>query len=389
LVNWPWNKKRPPKTTQTSQVTSTKNGGGGLDSHILLIWGSLTIASIVLVLLPLLGNNIDPTYGFVLLVIFGIVSLLAVLTIAGSVYIKTSLACKEEALGLPSGSVRAIIALGLIIIFAILAIFMYNHLTPSSLVINVAANETYVFTNGTSISSPYGLHIATEATQSQRDFSTQTLSTVSTLVVALAGFYFGSKAGAPGKEEKEPEYDISIKQKSDTQQGKPLVFDVITNPKGEIIKLLSVEGDKLEAFDFKNYKDKGEITYIPTPEHANIVKAIFAVTSDSKIKSTEEIKIELEKMVVTKKPSTKIKAKEAFPFEVDFFSAEGKVPSVKIIGDAKNDKTLDTKEISQGKFSYIPSAKDPAVRPEDIVYIEVTLDGKQPITESIKVEIEP
>ena len=51
------------------------------------------------------------TASLVLLVIFGTIAFITVLTMAGRAYIRTTLACKDEALGLPSGSVRAIIAL--------------------------------------------------------------------------------------------------------------------------------------------------------------------------------------------------------------------------------------------------------------------------------------
>jgi hypothetical protein len=74
-----------------------------------------------------------------------------------------------------------------------MAIFMHNKISPQ--LVPVPANQTLVLSNGTAITNLSGISIwNSEPSQAQRDFSTQVLTTISTLVVALAGFYFGTKS---------------------------------------------------------------------------------------------------------------------------------------------------------------------------------------------------
>jgi hypothetical protein len=88
---------------------------------------------------------------------------------------------KHEALGLPKGSIRALIALSLIVIFAMMAIYMQGQLVGTP----------YKYSNGTEVILP--------VTDAQQNFALQTLTTVSTLVVAIAAFYFGAKSVAAAR----------------------------------------------------------------------------------------------------------------------------------------------------------------------------------------------
>ena len=63
-----------------------------------------------------------------LLAIAGIVCLLLTLILAAIVFAKVGLADKTQALALPEGSVRAVIALGLLVIFAIVSVYLYGSL---------------------------------------------------------------------------------------------------------------------------------------------------------------------------------------------------------------------------------------------------------------------
>ena len=114
----------------------------------------------------LLSLKFYGTQSLVLLVIFGVINLLAPLTIAGRTYLNTGVGCKDEALGLPSGVVCAIIALSLIIIFAIMALFMYTNLSPVANQIILKANRTEYLQNGTVLSSKYGGVVIVRASSS-------------------------------------------------------------------------------------------------------------------------------------------------------------------------------------------------------------------------------
>jgi len=98
-------------------------------------------------------------------VVAGVVVLLASLTTVTIITSYLDLSDPKEALGLPKGSVRALIALSLIVIFSIMSLYLYAQLagTPS---------------------------------EEQTRFAQQLLTTISTLVVAVAAFYFGTKSVA-------------------------------------------------------------------------------------------------------------------------------------------------------------------------------------------------
>jgi hypothetical protein len=370
------------------------------DNASFYLWGIIGISTIVLLGVTFMGPwiSIDPTSTMVLIVVFGVIDLLAVLTIAGKAFTRTGMECKDEALGLPAGSIRALIALSLIIIFAMMAIFMYNQLTPNGgLLIKIDGNQTFILPNGTALTNPAGIQYLTEPSQAQRDFSTQTLTTVSTLVVALAGFYFGTKAASGGKDSgkgdeetedaKEPEYDLKISPKGEAQPNKPLTLKVEAKPKGGNIHLLSVEGDNRSAFDLDKLKASSEILYTPTDKHENKVMAIFALIVGEKIKVTNEVSIVLEDISLSSKQTGKATPGKTIVFEVKTISASGKVPSVIISGDEPS--TIDKTKLDKGEFSYKPSSKG-TVRPNDFVILEVELEGKPDnIVRQIKIQLTP
>lgn len=154
---------------------------------------------------------------FTLIVISGVAGLIAILTKVSVILNALGLSDQKQALGLPKGSVRALIALTLIITFSIMAFYFYGELG--------------------------GTH-----SEEQSSFAQQTLTTVSTLVEAVAAFYFGAKSVEVAKEavatpkleitpSEEIEMDIKKKEKK---------IMVETTPRDEKISW-KVSGDKPEA----------------------------------------------------------------------------------------------------------------------------------------------
>jgi TRAP-type C4-dicarboxylate transport system permease small subunit len=95
--------------------------------------GGAVGAGVVLVLLPSLALilgldqiNKIPLAGLPLLAIFGIMILFGSLALTSTLFARLKLHNAKEALGLPSGSVRATIALSLIVLFAIIAIMLHQ-----------------------------------------------------------------------------------------------------------------------------------------------------------------------------------------------------------------------------------------------------------------------
>ena len=166
-----------------------------------------------------------------LLAMFGV--LLIALALTSVAFAAFGLADNREALALPPGSVRAVIALGLVVIFAILTIFLYADLSSGSssmlmsgltveqqktFVQSMSADERkniYVVertvqnpaaSNSGTAASPapsqsaapatvqvYDLHRRDTPNSAAQDFAKQLLILLGTLLSSVTGFYFGAK----------------------------------------------------------------------------------------------------------------------------------------------------------------------------------------------------
>jgi hypothetical protein len=74
------------------------------------------------------SDGIPPEAQLPLIAIMGVATMLAVLTLMALAFSSYNLADRGQALGLPEGSIRAVIALSLIIIFAVVSIFLFSSL---------------------------------------------------------------------------------------------------------------------------------------------------------------------------------------------------------------------------------------------------------------------
>ena len=140
--------------------TGTINGWG--------IVGLLLGAIVVLIVLVVVQNNLNiqqPETVLGILMAQVIVALMMLLFIMAAGFALLGLADPQQALGLPEGSIRAMIALFLIMIFVTFGLYLFR----------AVANTT-------------------DINQDAVDVAKQLINTVGTLVVAVAGFYFGSRA---------------------------------------------------------------------------------------------------------------------------------------------------------------------------------------------------
>lgn len=113
----------------------------------------------------------------------------------------------QSALGLPEGSISAVIALMLLILFAISSVFVFTQISESE----QAGTEATGLTNtdvqglppdrildidriGEGDAATYTVRLARVTTESNEVGKT-TLATISTLLVAIVGFYFGQRSG--------------------------------------------------------------------------------------------------------------------------------------------------------------------------------------------------
>jgi hypothetical protein len=101
--------------------------------------------------------------------VFGLAFLLSVISGIVAAFSAMQLTSPKSALGLPEGSIRAIIALVLVLIFVVMAIYMIE-----------------------------AVFLGEDTTDEARNAATGVLATVGTLVAAVAAFYFGTGAVTAG-----------------------------------------------------------------------------------------------------------------------------------------------------------------------------------------------
>jgi hypothetical protein len=222
-------------------------------------------------------GNTQPFFVVPLIIVFGVTALVAALTIASIAIHSMNMSDEHEALGLPKGSVRALIALSLIVIFAITAIYMQSQLSP------------YYRNLGN------GTITLIEPSKSQETFALQTLTTVSTLVVAIAAFYFGTKAVATAQKASSAEPQITrIIPKSPFELNtdeQSVLYPIIveTEPKE---KEVTATVEKKEEGTIEEVKEN-EFKFTPSAslEHGTVVTLLFQITNNPKSKEKLEVKI--------------------------------------------------------------------------------------------------
>lgn len=183
-------------------------------------------AGLVLVVMPLVGLVFGvqwfsryPTFGLPLLAILGIMLLFGAMTITSSLFQSLGLADSGEALALPPGSVRAAIALSLVVLFATIAIMLFQTLaqegTPKRLEGLSEEEKTLVLKQpGTRVmavrkvacsanpapvaNAPacYDLEVAATPSGEAVDLAKQLLTLIGTLMTSVTSFYFASRTGA-------------------------------------------------------------------------------------------------------------------------------------------------------------------------------------------------
>jgi hypothetical protein len=180
---------------------------------------TLLVAAIVILLAAVGGFVIfanlpqllltEPYIAMVLLVA-GFVSVTLLLYL-GTIIMRTArLGTPGEALGMPEGSIRALIAMSLVLIFAIIGLtVLFTGLGGETIVSKgISAADIDLLENvqviGMTLVQPaaspnpalFDVTARAELSRAGHDFGLQLMSTVSTLVVAVAGFYFGSRSVA-------------------------------------------------------------------------------------------------------------------------------------------------------------------------------------------------
>jgi uncharacterized membrane protein YhaH (DUF805 family) len=173
------------------------------------------------------SENPDPELMMGILVVFSIATLMTVLFIIAVGFKSMRIADPSQALGLPEGSIRAMIALVLIMVFIIFGIFLFRKVgTSSETYIGVAASTSDANIPKDKIvlfsqreDKKYDVWVVEPVTEEGKRLAQQLLTTVGTLVVAIASFYFGTTMV---KKEREG----TLAAQTETEGSNPVIKDI-------------------------------------------------------------------------------------------------------------------------------------------------------------------
>jgi preprotein translocase subunit SecG len=205
--------RRSTEATPGSSAARAKGArGSGLGTT-----GAAVILVVTLVVLGGIFVSLEPLAKWVLelnsvvLLIAGFVTVTLILYLGTILMTALGMRTPGEALGMPPGSIRALIAMVLILIFAIIGVVVLQQSSVHDVYTSTGVTQTQIDAiragGGTVLqqdliapepgASPgdaiYTVKIRPAVTPEEHDFALQLLTTVSTLVVAVAGFYFGSR----------------------------------------------------------------------------------------------------------------------------------------------------------------------------------------------------
>ena len=163
-----------------------------------------------------------PEIALTMLLLAGLVALMAALSIMTAVLGALGMSDRTHSLGMPAGSVRAVVALSLILIFAITSIFLFRQLSnPPTVQIKGLTQAQLADIPGKEIVSSKPSEVGESlfdverrlANEASEDFAKQILTLIGTLVTAVAAFYFGAKAvesGARSAVEASPRGQVTV-----------------------------------------------------------------------------------------------------------------------------------------------------------------------------------
>ena len=177
-----------------------------------VLGGAVLVGAVIYGFITLYGEE-GPSKDLegVVLLVAGFVTVALLLYLGTLILRALDLGAPGEALGMPEGSIRALIAMSLILIFAIIGIQVFAAGAAGTELVSTGLTQVQIDalradgaivvsqTLLTPVPAPpaaplYDVTTRTVMTQEAHDFGLQLMTTVSTLVVAVAGFYFGSRS---------------------------------------------------------------------------------------------------------------------------------------------------------------------------------------------------
>ena len=155
------------------------------------------------------GGTSQSAVTLSLLAIGGIILMLAALAAVSILLSFLDLADKTQALALPEGSIRAVIALSLVVLFSIMSIFHFESISSAGRIRSIehlTAGDKETFSRNIPESQllgsimtkkefpeEYTIYFEEYFGESADDFAKQLLILIGTLMASVTSFYFGAK----------------------------------------------------------------------------------------------------------------------------------------------------------------------------------------------------
>jgi hypothetical protein len=166
-----------------------------------LIVGVLVLVIILALILVLFLSSVDTEIEIGIIIVIAVVALMLLLFIMAAGFNILNLSDAKQALGLPEGSIRAMIALILVLVFIICGTYLFrlvgtgypNTLTnrTSDDLQKIQGKVLHVMPNPKNPEN-FDVIVQSDLTPDAVKLAQQLTTTIGTLVVAVAGFYFGS-----------------------------------------------------------------------------------------------------------------------------------------------------------------------------------------------------
>lgn len=255
--------------------------------------GSAVVVAVLFIISAVLFNWVISGQSVVgveiklpLLAIAGVVALLASLAFVSVAFAWLGLTDTSQALALPEGSIRAVIALSLIVLFAIMTIFLYGNLSQTGIrtahhlaLDQVEAWKAVAAKSDMKIvpvpeegdATKFTVYYSEPRSQASEDLAKQLVILIGTLVTSVTSFYFGSKATP------------QVNGGGDTRPSPPTLRSIIS-PVGPVESgpsrtiSIDVSGDNLDLVkEMKLVLGSKQILGEQLTSNASLVKALFVI----------------------------------------------------------------------------------------------------------------
>ncbi len=219
---------------------------------LLAVAGAISVATVATVVVAanrLDVHNAQPAIALPLVLIAGLIALVVALGVLVGTFAIFGLSNPLSSFGLPEGTMQAVIAMMIILIFAVTSLYLHAS-SQTTTVTSIGISEAQLAAIPSDqirgiIATPdkanpgvttYTVVRAFENRLAD-DFAKQLLTTLSTLVVAVAGFYFGAKSVETGARTARDLGPLTgeASQTTGTPESKAATPDAETRPSGAAV----------------------------------------------------------------------------------------------------------------------------------------------------------